>query len=295
MKIFFIGNVKFSSELLKSILRVDFIEIVGVATKSKSDFNSDHYDLSKLIEKENIPYKYVKDINAPHIVEWIKSLAPDYIFCFGWSSLLKEKVLQITPNRVIGYHPAKIPENRGRHPLIWALVLGLKETGSTFFIMDQSADTGDIISQEAVKIDKSDTALTLYNKIIETAITQIHELLPKMVSNSIVLKKQPLSKGNEWRKRSRNDGLIDFRMNSQSIYNLVRALTKPYPGAEIQFAHERYQIWESRIGKCNFLNIEPGKVLRISDNEIEVKTSDSSIILVDHTLDQLPKEGDYLI
>lgn len=295
MKIFFIGNVKFSSELLKSILRVDYVEIVGIATKSKSDFNSDHYDLSKLVEKDNIPCKYVKDINAPHIVDWIKSLEPDYIFCFGWSSLLKEEVLKIAPKKVIGYHPAKIPENRGRHPLIWALVLGLKQTGSTFFIMDESADTGDIISQETVNIEENDTALTLYNKIVKTASSQINGLLPKMASNDIVLKRQSLSRGNEWRKRSRNDGLIDFRMSSRSIYNLVRALTKPYPGAEIEISNTRYQIWESRIGNCRISNLEPGKVLEINGNEIEVKTSDGSIILVDHTLERLPNEGEYLI
>lgn len=295
MRIFFIGNVKFSSEILKSILKVDFVEIVGIATKSKSDFNSDHYDLSKLIENDSIPYKYVRDINAPHIVDWIKSLNPDYILCMGWSSLLKKDVLKITPQRVIGYHPARIPENRGRHPIIWALVLGLSETGSTFFIMDESADTGDIISQEVVRIGNSDTASTLYDKIVDTAVSQLSTLLIKMDANELNSKSQSLSSGNEWRKRSRNDGLIDFRMSSKSIYNLVRALTIPYPGAEVELNSSRYQIWEARIGKNTSSNIEPGKVLRIKGREIEVKTSDSSIVLVDHTLEKLPNEGDYII
>ena len=67
---------------------------------------------------------------------------------------------------VIGYHPAALPKNRGRHPLIWALVLGLKKTASSFFIMDERADSGDVISQEEIIINDDDDASSLYAKMI---------------------------------------------------------------------------------------------------------------------------------
>jgi len=64
------------------------------------------------------------------------------------SSLLKKELLSLPPNGVLGYHPAKLPQNRGRHPLIWSLVLGLEESASTFYFMDEGADSGDILSQK---------------------------------------------------------------------------------------------------------------------------------------------------
>ena len=107
-------------------------EIIGVATKSKSHFNADHADLAPICEITMIPYKYVRDINAPHILEWIKSLNPDVIFCFGWSSLIKIDLLYITDMGVVGFHPTELPYNRGRHPLIWTLVLGLEKSALLF-------------------------------------------------------------------------------------------------------------------------------------------------------------------
>lgn len=82
----------------------------------------------------------MKDINHLNNISWIKALSPDILLCFGWSSLLKEELLRIAPMGVLGYHPAELPYNKGRHPLIWAKVLGLEETASTFFFMDQTAD-----------------------------------------------------------------------------------------------------------------------------------------------------------
>ena len=126
MRIFFIGTVSFSEKRLEKLLSLD-AEIVGVATKSKSAFNADHVDLTPICEKNNIPVKYVKDINAPHIIQWIGSLNPDVIFCFGWSSLIKKELLELTKLGVVGFHPTELPKNRGRHPLIWALFLGLEK------------------------------------------------------------------------------------------------------------------------------------------------------------------------
>lgn len=294
MNVFFIGCVEFSENALKCILEIDAVNVVGVATKSKSDFNADHRDLSSLAIDNGIPYKYVKDINAPHIVEWIKSLQPDYIFCFGWSSLLKKDLLDITPNKVIGFHPAKLPYNRGRHPIIWALVLGISETASSFFRMDEAADSGDILSQELIQITDETTANDLYERITQTAISQIKEFVPKLITNSAIWIKQDISKGNEWRKRERKDGLIDFRMTSNAIKNLVRALSKPYPGAEISLNGELFQIWKVSLGSYNANNIEPGKVLSVMGNKIEIKTGDSSIVLEEHTLTEMPLEGEYI-
>ena len=260
-------------------------EIVGIATKSQSRFNADHVNLSSIAEGNGIDYKYVNDINAPHISEWIKSLKPEVIYCFGWSSLIKTKLLNLSPLGVIGYHPAELPFNRGRHPLIWALVLGLERTASTFFRMDEGADSGDILSQHLIPIKREYYAEDLYKKFIESAERQVQEFTYQLARREQTLTVQDHSKANLWRKRGIKDGLIDFRMSSDSIYNLIRALSKPYVGAHIEFRGKECKVWTAKPCDDSYLNFEPGKVLEFnSQGAIKVVTSSSSIWLLEHEI-----------
>ena len=280
MRIIYIGCVVFSKELFELLLKNSNIKIVGLVTKKNSTFNSDHYDLSKSIINTNIPFKYVKDINELKIKNWIKNLKPDLIFCFGWPTLLKKDILNLPKIGVVGYHPTILPKNRGRHPIIWALILGLKETGSTFFFMDEEADTGKIINQSRVKIDIKDDANSLYLKLIEASKIQLTEIIENFISNKlIVFKKQ--SKGNFWRKRSKKDGLIDWRMSELSIYNLIRGLTRPYSGAHFEYQGKEIKVWKCEIIRNNSTNIEPGKIISLTSKGIIVKTGDHSIHLTE--------------
>src|SRR3990167_4253141 len=128
----FIGCVQMSAIFLAH-LRTLPIEIVGVVTRYNSTFNSDFQSLSG-------PKVFYADDGFPGLS--VAGLAPDVMFCCGWSSLLPPEVLAIPRLGVIGFHPALLPMNRGRHPIIWALALGLTQTGSTFFVMDERADAG---------------------------------------------------------------------------------------------------------------------------------------------------------
>jgi methionyl-tRNA formyltransferase len=198
---------------------------------------------------------------------------------------------------VIGFHPALLPNNRGRHPIIWALFLGLKKTGSTFFIMDEGADTGDIISQKEIKIYSFDDAGTLYSKIKSTAITQMLDFTDQLQKESKFNKiiKQNKAEGNSWRKRGRIDGKIDFRMNTEALLNLIRALTRPYIGAHIEFNEQEIKIWSGKAAdKVYSDNIEPGKILESDKNKIIVKTYDSAIEILDHEFGVLPLKNQYL-
>lgn len=293
MKILFIGTVEFSYKALEKLISMN-TNIVGVCTKEKSGFNSDFVDLSPLCIKNNIAYKFVDDINSSDNIEWIKSLKPDVIFCFGWSSLIKKEVLSISHLGVIGYHPAKLPQNRGRHPIIWALALGLKSSASTFFFMDEGADSGDILSQEDFEIDYSDNAHTVYQKMIAIALLQIEQFVPMLQNKTYSRIKQDNSASNVWRKRGIIDGRIDFRMSSFAIYNLVRALTRPYVGAHIEFKNELIKIWQVEEISCSACNIEPGKILNINNNAIDVKTYDGAIRMLEHSFIDLPQIGSYL-
>ncbi len=293
MRILFIGTVEFSYKALKKLIELN-AEIVGVCNKKKSDFNSDFEDLTPLCKKADIPFKYVNDINSNENIDWIRSLSPDIIFCFGWSNLIKKDLLNLPKMGVVGYHPALLPKNRGRHPIIWALVLGLNDSGSTFFFMTEGADDGDILSQEKVKILYEDNAKSLYDKVSNVALRQIEDFLPKLQNNSFKTIKQNNDLANVWRKRGKVDGKIDFRMTSRAIYNLVRSLTKPYIGAHVEYNGQDISIWRVEEVEFDQNNIEFGKVLENDGKSIVVKTYDKAIKIIDHGFKELPKVGEYL-
>ena len=293
MRIIFIGTVEFSYKALKKLIELN-AEIVGVCTKNKSDFNSDFADLTPLCKQADVPIKYLDDVNSSENIEWVRGLSPDIIFCFGWSNLIKKDLLGLPKMGVVGYHPALLPKNRGRHPLIWALALGLNISGSTFFFMTEGADDGDILSQEKVEILYEDDAKSLYDKVSNIALRQIETFLPKLQNNSFEIIKQKNDLANVWRKRGKVDGRIDFRMTSRAIYNLVRALTKPYVGAHVEYNGQDISIWKVEEVEFDQNNIEFGKVLENNGKSIVVKTYDKAIKIIDHSFKELPQIGEYL-
>lgn len=287
MRLVFIGCVTMSRELLINIIESKKICVVGIVTKKKSKFNSDHSDLSDTALVNKIAYKYMGDINSSMNINWIKQQNPDIIFCFGWSSLLKKQTLELAPKGVVGFHPAKLPSNRGRHPIIWSLVLGLKETASSFFMMNENPDAGKIISQEKIKIEYSDNANVLYNKIYKVAKKQILQILENLISNNLNLRLNDFDKSNTWRKRSFIDGKIDWRMSSLNIFNLVRGLSKPYPGAHFEHENQIFKVWKcSEITMENTENLEPGKIINFDSNKIVIKTGDNAIVIEEHDFNQ---------
>lgn len=289
----FIGSVKFSEIALQEIISLNG-NIVGVCTLAGSAFNSDYVDLTPLAEAFMLPVIYSNDINSIEVLKTIKEWAPDVIFCFGWSRLIKKPLLDLPRLGVIGFHPAPLPSNRGRHPIIWSLALGLSNTASTFFFMDEQADTGDILSQVEIPISKDDDASTLYEKISKTAIIQIKDFLPKLSSGVFIRQPQGNKNENTWRKRSQRDGLIDWRMSAESIHNLVRALTRPYPGAELQFKGFSFKVWRTQIVKSVPANFEYGKVISVSNGKPLIKAGEGAILLLEVSPELDLKPGDYL-
>lgn len=294
MKILYIGCVKSSKVFLKAILDNTNAEIIGIVTKVNSNYNADHEPLNEIAEEYGIDWIDYK--NPQQLVDWTHLKQPDIIYCFGWSHLLPKEVFKYPKLGAIGYHPTLLPKNRGRHPIIWTIVLGLKETGSTFFYLDEKPDSGDIISQEIVKVDEYETASSLYEKLLRVGKKQIIQVTKDLMNQEFKRTKQDESQATYWRKRSKSDGLIDWRMSAKSIFRLVNALSKPYVGAHFVYNDSEIKVWKAEILSDVEIesNIEPGKIVSVDKNSFTVKTGDSYIRVIDYEGDFVPKKGDYL-
>ncbi len=295
MRILFIGCVESSQRLLLKLIEKEK-NVVGVITRERSNFNADFVDLMPLCKEHEIPCHYVNNVNDEDSIEFIRSLSPDIGYCFGWSQLLKEELLQMFPRGVVGFHPAALPNNRGRHPIIWALALGLQETASSFFMMNVGADEGEIVSQRKIEISYYDDAKTLYDKILNEAEEQEIEFTEAYETGTIQFIPQSPQEGNSWRKRGKEDGRIDWRMSGRSIYNLVRSLTRPYVGAHFVYQGQDHKVWKvMELQLDGQENIEPGKVLDVhEDGTIDVKVADGAVRLMDFEQLQIQK-GEYII
>lgn len=293
MRIIFIGTVEFSLLALKRLLAIG-AEVVGVCTLRGSTLNADYADLGPLCREHGIPLIFTEDINAQASLNWIRAHEPDVIFCFGWSRLLKDELLAAAPLGVVGFHPAALPANRGRHPLIWALALGLEQTATTFFFMDAGADSGDILSQRYIAIDPADDARVLYDKVCSTALEQIAQFVPQLADGSFARLPQDHTQANTWRKRGMADGKIDWRMSARSIHNLVRALAKPYVGANFVADGKDIKVWKSMVLCDAPPNIEPGTVLSRRAGAPVIKCGEDALCLLVTEPYFNPIEGSYL-
>jgi len=294
MKVVFIGCVDFSYALLETLADLPEAEIVLVVTKSASSANADFRSLEPLAQSMGAPCINVDRQPSISLAGEIAKAEADVVFCFGWSHLLSRPVLDAAAGGVVGYHPALLPQNRGRHPIIWALALGLATTGSTFFIMDEGADSGDILDQAVVAIDDDDDAGTLYEKLKAAAKLQLVSIVKGLAGGTLVPRKQDHSAANTWRKRSAADGMIDWRMSATAIHNLVRALAHPYPGADCRYGGEPVKIWKTALAGEILKNLEPGKVLRHNGRQLVVQCGEGAIRILDHEFPELPEIGSCL-
>ena len=294
MRVALIGCVKMSAGILTAISTVTETTIVGVVTRSASPLNSDFCDLSTVANDIGAPVLSLEQHDAVKMCQWLIQQQPDLIFCAGWSYLLPKSLIDFPPMGVVGFHPAKLPQNRGRHPLIWTLALGLKETASTFFLMDEGADSGDIISQVPLIIPEAMKAGELYDLVSQTAQTQAIDIVQSAATGSLTYVAQDHSQANIWRKRSKLDGEIDWRMSAETIANLVRALGTPYPGAHCVQDAKDAKIWHATSVEKNVpANIEPGRVLEIREKSLLVKCGVGAVWLIEHEL-TIPKVGSVL-
>ena len=216
----------------------------------------------------------IKTNSAIKYKDKIIEISPDYIFVVGWSEILDSDIINSAQKMVIGFHPSKLPADRGRSVLAWQIEDGYTETALTMFRYSTYPDGGDIIAQESIKIDYNDYLNDILEKVDAATLNMMKAYFPLIRKDLIVPRKQELSEGNFRRLRNNDDSRIDWNRPAVEIYNKIRAISKPYPGAITVLENRKIRIWRSRVIE-NFEfspKINPGDIAaKIIDNTIIVK------------------------
>lgn len=219
--------------------------------------------VAELARTHKLPVFTPEDVNTPEWIEKIRQLQPDIIFSFYFRHMICQEILDIPPQGALNLHGSLLPRYRGRAPVNWVLVKGETETGATLHYMTTKPDAGDIVAQKKVAIDFEDTALTLFGKITTAAEGLMHETLPLLRKGTAPRIPQDLSQGNYCRGRKAADGIIDWSQPALSIYNLIRAVTHPYPGAFTFCADKKLFVWEAHPVEGDPAGAPPGTVVRL--------------------------------
>jgi len=219
----------------------------------------------------------IAKISDTENVQRLRELKPNIIFVIGFSQLIPKEILELPSNGCIGMHPTLLPAHRGRAPIPWAIINGLKKTGSTMFYLDEDVDSGQIICQVEYVVDNDETASTLYNKMIKAFVQLMRENFPLLVQGNAPKVKQDKSKASYWAKRTPKDGLIDWNNSAYEIWTLVRATTHPYPGAFTRSNGKKLVIWSADLLEVHKGN--PGKVVSSKDNGFVVGCGQGSIVV----------------
>lgn len=205
----------------------------------------------------------------------------DYVMSFGYRKMIKDHVIENARIAALGTHFSPLPRYRGFAPLNWVLINGEEETAVNLFYLDKEVDNGDIIASRKVKIEYKDNINTLYNKCIYEFGILMKETIPDLERNEFNSQQQDESQATYTCARNPEDGLIDWSWSSRKIYNFVRALTPPFPGAYSLLNGERIIIASCEEYEVPlYEGIIPGKVVKILKDEGVVVLCGKGAILV---------------
>jgi methionyl-tRNA formyltransferase len=271
MKIGWIGFHMEGVPAFESVLKNGYnIEALITLNKKEKTKKSGIGNYEEICQKYDVPIYRVSNINSDNSIEILNELSLDIVFVIGWSQIIGKQAMNKVSIGMIGAHASLLPNNKGSAPVNWSIIKGDTKTGNTLIWFDEKVDRGDIIDQREIIITKYDTCNSVYKKVAFTNKDMILEVLPKLLSGDKPGYPQPEIEEDLLPRRRPEDGLINWNQSKEDVYNFIRALTRPYPGAFSILLGEKWYIWEASLIDFDFdIDAEPGEIVgkMVSPNE----------------------------
>ncbi|MFA7628870.1 MAG: formyltransferase [Candidatus Dojkabacteria bacterium] len=232
------------SVCLEALLK-DGANVVAVYTH-EDDPNEEIWfrSVKKIAEKNKIPVRTPNKLESSDIEE-IKTFEPELILSFYYRAMIPKSVLDIPRLGAYNVHGALLPKYRGRACVNWAVINGETETGSTLHVMTEFADRGNIISQKTVPILFEDTGHDVFMKIVDASRDIVMASLHSLETGTAKHTLQNEFEATKYGRRRPEDGKIDWNKSAVEIYNLIRSVTHPFPGAFTEWEDKKVFIWKA--------------------------------------------------
>ncbi len=276
IKVVFMGTPEFSVPVLEGL--IENYRVIGVVTQPDK----------KVGRKQEIKFPPVKEVALKHNIkvfqpEKIKidykeilELNPDIIITCAYGQIIPEEILNYPKYGCINVHASLLPKLRGGAPIHKSIIYGYEKTGITIMYMDKKMDSGDIISQEEIKIEDSFDTGILHDKLSLIGRDLLLKTLPHIISGNINPIKQIDDEVTYAWNVSKEEEIINFNKTTREVFNQIRGLS-PFPGAYSILDNKVIKIYESRIG--NKKNTIPGEIIEVYNDGIGISTNDGEIII----------------
>lgn len=203
----------------------------------------------------------------------------------GWQRLIPPSVLDCFQYGIYGFHGncGYLPFGRGRSPLNWSIILGDTRFNLNLFRYDEKADSPNIFATEMFSITPHDDIRTAQYKNMICSKNLIRRLIAAYREGNIPIRTESKDFDSWYGKRTAADGRIDFHERTRNIYNLIRGVAAPFPGAFAMLGGEKVTIWQAHPfdEMIDFSAYVPGEVIDVFDGRPIVRTVDGSL-LIDH-------------
>ena len=275
MKIVFMGTPDFSVEPLKALVKAGH-EVSLVLTRE--DKKRNRGELSPTPVKElalslNIPVLTPSKMKDEALIDRLKSENADFFVVVAYGKILPKAVLDIPKLGCINIHASLLPEYRGAAPIQWSIVDGKEKTGITTMLMDEGLDTGDILKQYEIKIDKKETGGSLFDKLAVLGGEAIVDTIANF--ESITPKPQGEATTEYAKMISKQMGEIDFNKSATEIERLIRGMN-PWPSAYTKYEGKVLKIWEAKV--CENISELPN--INLSENYGKIYSFNKDIFII---------------
>jgi methionyl-tRNA formyltransferase len=224
-------------------------DVAGAVTHRDDPAEARWYrSLAELAAARGVPVHIGEDLGRQGIVELVRREAPDLILSSYYRSMLPMEAIRLAPRGGLNIHGSLLPRLRGRAPINWALVECEERTGVTLHHMTGRADAGDIVAQRAFPIGPRDTALDLFRRTVEETGPLLEGVWPAVRAGTAPRIPQDESKATCRGRRTPEDGRIEWGLPARRIDGLVRAVTRPFPGAFTFLEGRKMMVWSGRPG-----------------------------------------------
>ena len=287
-KVLVIGAVSSTAQIIKKLAEhgLDVVGVLGHVPKNIEKV-SGWTDLAALSSSLKIDYKSFTKINDEENLLWAQDREPDIIFAVGFSQLVDEKWFSVSRLGCIGFHPTKLPLGRGRAPLAW-ITLEESYGSATFFLMGRGADDGPIFTQSIFKVEEEDDASAVEKKILIHINRALDNWLPELKDGLWNPIPQCNHLASYYGIRKEDDGHINWNDNAYYINRLIKAASRPHPGAYTYFKDLKINVWKCRIEReIQFKGVIGRVLLKAESGELLIQTGDGLLWLEEYSFSEI--------
>lgn len=276
-RVVFMGSPEFAVPTLEALNEA--FNLVGVITQPDKPTGRGRKLMPNPVKNQAIkrdisfiqPDNLSDDLVRTKIIEW----APDVIVVVAYGKILPQWLLEFPEMGCVNAHASILPRHRGASPISTAIAQGDKTTGVTTMMMDNGLDTGDVLLQAYVEIDKHETTDSLSAKLMELGADLVVQTILKLMEKSITRATQDSLKATSTRLLKKSDGKIDWNRSAIEIDRLIRAMN-PWPIAFFDLRGESIKVWESEAVSGEGLS---GQVIDVNKSGLTVGTRTGLIVL----------------